>query len=617
MELLAAGGVWSMMNGMRREIATSQAGLESLEPRRLLSGAPDVGFGDGGVIRLDVDYDEILGTAGSTATLRSGSDLLRLDADGTPDEGFGDDGRVSLDDLIGEPVDVRSIEQNPTTGRIAAVVSGGGGFHVVIIENDGSLDERFGDNGLRQVTVLTLDDPDPTDAAPTTFSTFSGSAPRVGLDALGYVALVGGYDRESVDDPFETDRARRMTTLNGDGSVAGSTTIPDTSDLYGFQAYISVIGLSEGFAVEGILTGNSSTSYTLSRAGRDADVDEFLGYIGTDGSSAFDEDYELYHVREDGGELRTAGVEDRPRLDGRVEDHRLRAVWPGFRVAFPAERPDVRLLAGGSTDARRLPDGSMLVAGRPEEGQPSERVDRYFASGVIDPGYAGGDGLALDNHRALLLDDGAVLLAEIEDVDGDGFDVRRFSAPEPAARVRVELPDGFKSPVIYAADGGGAVEVTLRRSDNRIVIRGPDSIRSLPNDGLQTINFIGGDFDDELRIGPGITANVWSRLGPGDNRAEAGPDSGPAYFAGNAGRDTLLGGPDDDTLLGGSGDDLILGNGGDDALSGGRGDDQLAGGTGDDLIYGGRGSDGLWGGGGEDRADVEDEDLFSQIEILI
>ena len=38
---------------MKRDIETDVASLELLEPRRLLSGARDLGFGDNGVIRLD------------------------------------------------------------------------------------------------------------------------------------------------------------------------------------------------------------------------------------------------------------------------------------------------------------------------------------------------------------------------------------------------------------------------------------------------------------------------------------------------------------------------------------------------------------------------------------
>jgi Ca2+-binding RTX toxin-like protein len=99
----------------------------------------------------------------------------------------------------------------------------------------------------------------------------------------------------------------------------------------------------------------------------------------------------------------------------------------------------------------------------------------------------------------------------------------------------------------------------------------------------------------------------------------------PAMIEGSRGNDTLVGGDARDTLIGGRGDDVIYGRGGDDHLSGGPDRDRLDGQAGNDLVegnaghdrlVGGEGTDRLLGGAGRDRADNDDSDRATIVELL-
>lgn len=156
---------------------------------------------------------------------------------------------------------------------------------------------------------------------------------------------------------------------------------------------------------------------------------------------------------------------------------------------------------------------------------------------------------------------------------------------------------------IYVTTNGASIGATLH-----------DFTQIVSLDGITSVRVRGGEGDDRLVLGLGVTM---------------------ALVQGEGGHDTLIGADGDDRLEGGTGRDQLYGGGGADRLSGGGHNDYLNGGSGadrlygdahDDYLVGGAGNDRLWGGSGTDfvdggdgdadRAGNDSLDQFSSIEIL-
>jgi len=120
----------------------------------------------------------------------------------------------------------------------------------------------------------------------------------------------------------------------------------------------------------------------------------------------------------------------------------------------------------------------------------------------------------------------------------------------------------------------------------QVAINGKVGDALLP-EGPLTIYGLGGD--DTITVDADVSFPVIVYGGDGNDT-----------ITGGAGDDLLYGGEGNDVFSGGTGNDTIYGNRGADTLSGGTGDDQIFGGIGRDAINGGDGDDSLLGGNGMD-----------------
>lgn len=194
--------------------------------------------------------------------------------------------------------------------------------------------------------------------------------------------------------------------------------------------------------------------------------------------------------------------------------------------------------------------------------------------------------------------------------------------------------------------GGGA--------DNINGNAGNDSLRGGP--GNDTLG--GGQGDDVLSGGAGsdvfnggagidlvdftnqgnavtVTLDGVANDGPGDYD-NVGPNGDIENVTGGSGNDLLVGNGLANSLQGGPGNDTLWGGDGNDTLGGGQNDDEIHGGAGSDALYSGAGVNKLYGdndndvfytrngsvdtldgGNGYDQAQVDSNDLLSNVESLL
>ncbi len=144
-------------------------------------------------------------------------------------------------------------------------------------------------------------------------------------------------------------------------------------------------------------------------------------------------------------------------------------------------------------------------------------------------------------------------------------------------------------------------EVAAGEQDNEVVVtfygkRGTSSQATFSN--VTRIVADGGAGNDQITVGPGVSAELQLRGGAGNDTLQA--SDGPAMLLGGDGKDELIAGRWGATLDGGDGDDALQGGDGNDSLRGGAGNDTIHGGAGADRLEGGDGADELYGDAGAD-----------------
>ena len=165
-------------------------------------GDLDPSFGGDGVVHTNLSSDRrARDTAFGLAVQADGSivvvgragprfGVVRYDDDGTLDDGFGQGGRVRTD--VGPGPDTASDVALQSTGRIVVVGAStgpGGGFAIVRYRENGTLDPSFGDHG----------------AVLTSFPGSGEGALDVAVDAEDRIVVVGHADGAFVTARYETD----------------------------------------------------------------------------------------------------------------------------------------------------------------------------------------------------------------------------------------------------------------------------------------------------------------------------------------------------------------------------------------------------------------------------
>jgi len=126
---------------------------------------------------------------------------------------------------------------------------------------------------------------------------------------------------------------------------------------------------------------------------------------------------------------------------------------------------------------------------------------------------------------------------------------------------------------VKGTGGDDTIVVGLNATDATkvdVVVNGTTEL-SVNLADIQKILASGGNGDDAITIGAGITDD--------------------AELRGGNGADSLTGGDGNDLLVGGNGKDSLVGGLGNDTLNGGNGKDHLDGGLGTNVIISGKGKD--------------------------
>jgi len=257
----------------------------------------------------------------------------------------------------------------------------------------------------------------------------------------------------------------------------------------------------------------------------------------------------------------------------------------------------------------KIPFTDLFVGGKKEFHLAERDLVRFGNIGIPNPFYQGPDelfepGTTVENQMAM--DTAAIANHELWLNVGDRSQFRETGGVDSDDDITVEHVGTF--------NGFDTLRVTYAG-------------RSKTYAGISRIVANGGEGEDRLVIGEGVTADVllvggadadylvsnsagyselWGDEQPGGVMLGVGADD---YLQGGLGMNLLVGGEGNDHLIGGAGDNVLIGSAGDDVLVGGAGDDVIHGDNegdslalwgGDDVIHAGGGADEVHGGGGDD-----------------
>lgn len=571
-------------------------------------GDLDPAFGDGGVVRVDVNPhagnasdDVAIDESGRIVVLATAKDgsgsLLRFAPDGALDLSFGSSGTASLP---GGPWQELALQPD---GQIVAAGSVDGDFALARFDPQGALDPAFGEGGIATFHV-----------APTwplrEKESLREQLGEIAIQQDGRIVAAGNgircYGECGVGDPvvvrYRTDGS--MDPSFGMGGVVAGNSLGSSRPLGRIDSLVLdprgrvlLGGAAEGNLAVARLDTDGSLDPSFSGDGvfvstRDTVVEEEIGTYG---------DARLLVVQPSGrivvvGELivlglRPNGTRDRtfgrdgssPATVGRwgasfhaedaLADEKGRVLLAGGAGGHTAV---LRLFRNGVFDPRFGGDGTVQLDLSSEERPRSNSIERATGIARLTSGSLLSVGFALTRERRWLV------LAALR--NGDGHRARCHGQP-----VRLQGTPGDD-----ALEGLGPIAAF--GGDDRIASYGGPICAGAGDD------FIHRSSSKSIYAGPGDDKVVWygpARVfgGAGDDtlRAVRGDESGD-FAAGGPGRDEMVGGRGPDELLGGPGDDRIFGGGGKDTLRGGRGGDLLIGGPDTDLLLDARGENTLLSG---------------------
>jgi uncharacterized delta-60 repeat protein len=253
--------------------------------------------------------------------------------------------------------------------------------------------------------------------------------------------------------------------------------------------------------------------------------------------------------------------------------------------------------SGEIFDIEVAPDGGIVVAGTSRNASSVDRmmVARFTPGGELDTSFAGDGSFegTTDGpsifQAALSIDPQGRIIAA--GADGSAGWVARLS---PAG-----VPDpsfGNAGQATFAPNPSGTfVSGVALQTDGATVLSG------LTTPGAETNMLVGRLTGDPPPPVPGTCAGATATIVAAAEGGRVQGTSGNDVIAGGPGPDTISGLGGKDVICGVGGKDKLSGGAGNDKLLGGGGKDRLAGGGGKDRIFGGAGKDFISGGGGKDR----------------
>ncbi|MFF5971457.1 calcium-binding protein [Streptomyces sp. NPDC012769] len=504
--------------------------------------------------------------------------VARYNADGSLDTAFGDGGLVRVQEFGGSADGADVAVQSD--GRIVAVgKGGGGGFALVRLNGDGSLDPTLGGDGA---VVAGFTPASPQDAG--------GIARRMALQSDGKIVSVGYVGNTAFDIGlvrYNTDGSLD-TTFSGDGMV--------TADFGGTEFGNDVAVQPDGKIVA---AGSGGLGFALLRYNADGSADAGFGTGGRtsvsfpgDGGSA-----NALALQPD-GKIVLAGRADDPNSSeandfGVVRFHANGTVDTGFGG-------DGFVVTGFNDfdEARGVlvqPDGKIVAAG----------YGSGFAFALAR--YLGGDGTPTPPPPAPYADLSVVKSGTTTVSIGDRATYTvtvTNAAGSTATATGVTLSDtlsGAGATLISATSTQGTCSTTTTSATCALGSLAPGASTTVTVTAEPRAT---GTLTDRATVSATQTDPV-----SGNNTATATTTVNNARgctIIGTSAAETLNGGSGNDVICGLGGNDTVRANYGADTVHGNFGNDNLDGGFGDDTMIGGPGNDTLTGYYGNDRLTTTD-----------
>ncbi|MFD3537793.1 calcium-binding protein [Streptomyces sp. NPDC058664] len=558
------------------------------------SGALDPGFGGDGTVTSDFGggggtanavaiqpSDGKIVVAGTTAVFDEEGggccffSVARYNTDGSLDTTFGDGGLVRVDEFGGS-ADGADVAVQPD-GRIVAVGKpGGGGFALVRLGTDGSLDPSLGGDGA---VVAGFTSASPQDGG--------GIARGMALQPDGRIVAVGYVGNTAFDigvARYNTD-GTLDTTFSGDGMV--------TADFGGTEFGNAVAVQPDGRIVA---AGSGGAGFAALRYNADGSPDAGFGTGGRTSVNAPGDGGVAYAMAlQQNGKIVLAGRADDPNSSeandfGLTRLHTNGTVDTGFGG-------DGFVVTGFNDfdEARGVlvqPDGKIVAAG----------YGAGFAFALAR--YQGGDGTTPPTPSAdLRTTKTGTTTVSIGDRATYTVTVSN-AATSTAIATGVTLSDtlsGAGAALVSAVPSQGSCTTTATAATCALGSLAPGASATVTvtaepraTGTLTNTATVSGTPQDPVASNNTATATT------SVNNARG------CTVIGTAGADTLNGGYGNDVICGLGGNDTVRASYGHDTVHGGFGNDNIDGGFGDDTLNGGPGSDTLTGYYGNDRLTTTD-----------
>lgn len=501
--------------------------------------------------------------------------VARYNTDGSVDTGFGDGGLVRVDEFGGS-ADGADVAVQPDGKIIAAGKGGGGGFALVRLGADGSLDPALGGDGA---VIAGFTPTSPQDAG--------GIARGMALQPDGKIVSVGYVGSTA----FDIGVARYLpngtldTTFSGDGTV--------TADFGGTEFGNAVAVQPDG---QVLAAGSGGSGFALLRYNADGSPDGGFG-VGGRTSVAFPGDGGIAYAMalQQNGRIVLAGRADDP-TSSEANDFGLARFLPNGAVDTGFGGDGFVVTGFGDFDEARgvlvQPDGKIVAAG-------------YGAGSAFALArYEGGDGTPPTPPGAdLSVTTTAPAAVSIGDRASYTVTVSNAAA-STATATGVTLTDtvaGVGAALTSAAPSQGTCTTTATGATCALgsLAPGASATVTVTSEPRAT-----GTLTHTARV----SATQQDPAGSNNTATATTPvnNARGCTLIGTVGADTLNGGYGNDVICALGGNDTVRASYGNDTVHGGFGNDNLDGAYGDDTLNGGPGNDTLTGSYGNDRLTTTD-----------
>ncbi|WP_330300273.1 calcium-binding protein [Streptomyces sp. NBC_00503] len=559
------------------------------------NGSPDTTFGGDGTVTDDFGggghianavavqpSDGKIVVAGTTEVIAEEGggccffSVARYNTDGSPDTGFGDGGLVRVEEFGGS-ADGADVAVQPDGKIIAAGKGGGGGFALVRLNSDGSLDPGLGGDGA---VVAGFTPASPQDAG--------GTARGMALQPDGKILAVGYVGNTA----FDIGVARYLpngsldTTFSGDGMVTADFGGTEFGNAVALQPDGRIVAAGSGGAGFALLryNANGSPDTGFGTGGRTSV--NFPGDGGTASAMALQQN----------GKIVLAGRADDPN-SSEANDFGLARFNTNGTVDTGFGGDGFVVTGFGDFDEARgvlvQPDGKIVAAG----------YGAGYAFALAR--YDGSDGAPPPPPATANLSVTQAGTATVSISDRASYTVTVTNSPASIATATgVTLSDtlaGAGATLVSAAPSQGTCTTTATGANCALgsLAPGASATVTVTAEPRATGTLTNTAGVSATQPDP-VTANNTATATTSVNNARG------CTIIGTSGADTLNGGYFNDVICALGGNDTVHASYGNDTVYGGYGNDNIDGGYGDDTLNGGPGNDTLTGYYGNDRLTTTD-----------